>query len=466
MPSFWERQAEERRRQSLAAQAARYEGQASQLGRVGAAVGREVSSGRLLTGDTVESLAAGRRRAEVAEAARVAEARRAQAEAQANLAQSRREAEARRAAESLVPQQDLFGTSQPALSDLEYFARRQDVLAEQEAMAPFWREVAYGPERESVGGGEASETERFLRDWGLSEQEIRLGLERFGEGRVVSGAGWLGLGALGLGANVGDLRRFASRAVGASRLLPAAGDVARGVGAAADVGQAARGKNIVEDIVQEKRQFLDLQPTLPADQLNAIPANQRALREIIHRQGFDAPTKKIDSSEFNRLSNSDEYDVVYRGVFGEEGGQAAALRFAEDMVDGNMFVGQGRFGDGVYLAMSPEYSLSYAAGAGRAPGNGAIVRFLVPRDARFVEYPIPPELVRNFETSGMRTMSEFLAASGYDGVRVPRSVGEGEMVLFNRSNLLTDGAKAVPEDVTYLLNQPDRWQDAINMVFR
>jgi hypothetical protein len=189
------------------------------------------------------------------------------------------------------------------------------------------------------------------------------------------------------------------------------------------------------------------------------------LREIIHRQEFDLPASKVDADEFNRLANSGDYDVVYRGVFGEEGGQAAALKFANDMVDGNMFVGQGRFGDGVYLALSPEYSLSYAAGAGRAPGRGAIVRFLVPKDARFVEYPFSPELTRGFEASGMRTMSEFLAASGYDGVRVPRSVGEGEIVLFNRSNLLTDGPKAVPDDVTYMLNQPNKWQEAIKLVF-
>jgi hypothetical protein len=325
-------------------------------------------------------------------------------------------------------------------------ARRREMLSQ----------IAFGPERRSVRPwrNEASLPERVLRDWVASEQEFRLAAERAGESRFGSALGWGALGMAGVVPFYGDAAQALRKA---GRIFSSSGDAARST--------RVSGKNIIDDVVEEKRQFLDLQNTLPPEQLAAIPANQRVLREIIHRQGFDAPTMKVNSSEFNRLANSGEYDVVYRGVFGEEGGQAAALRFAEDMVDGNMFVGQGRFGDGVYLAMSPEYSLSYAAGAGRAPGRGAIVRFLVPKNARFVEYPISPDLTKAFENSGMRTISEFLAASGYDGVRVSRSVGEGEIVLFNRSNLVTDGARVVPENVTYLLNQPDKWQDAIGLVF-
>jgi len=335
--------------------------------------------------------------------------------------------------------------------------RQQPMTAEEQARRrEMLSQIAFGPERRSVRPwrNEASLPERVLRDWVASEQEFRLAAERAGESRFGSALGWGALGMAGVVPFYGD----AAQALGkAGRIFSSSGDAARST--------RVSGKNIIDDVVEEKRQFLDLQNTLPPEQLAAIPANQRVLREIIHRQGFDAPTMKVNSSEFNRLANSGEYDVVYRGVFGEEGGQAAALRFAEDMVDGNMFVGQGRFGDGVYLAMSPEYSLSYAAGAGRAPGRGAIVRFLVPKNARFVEYPISPDLTKAFENSGMRTISEFLAASGYDGVRVSRSVGEGEIVLFNRSNLVTDGARVVPENVTYLLNQPDKWQDAIGLVF-
>jgi hypothetical protein len=325
----------------------------------------------------------------------------------------------------------------------------EETAERREALKRFGAELAFGPERKSVvSGGAASRPERLLRDWVASEQEFRTAGERAGEGRFGAAAGWGVLGLAGVVPFFGDALQGAIKA-----------------GRAGVKGGKVTAKNIVDDVVQERRQFFDLQPTLPPEQLNAIPANQRALREIIHRQEFDLPASRVDADEFNRLANSGDYDVVYRGVFGEEGGQAAALKFADDMVGGNMFVGQGRFGDGVYLALSPEYSLSYAAGAGRAPGRGAIVRFLVPKDARFVEYPFSPELTRGFEASGMRTMSEFLAASGYDGVRVPRSVGEGEIVLFNRSNLLTDGPKAVPDDVTYMLNQPNKWQEAIKLVF-
>jgi hypothetical protein len=325
-------------------------------------------------------------------------------------------------------------------------------------------EFLFGPERKSIfpSGAEASKGERFLRDWVGSEQEFKASGRAASEGRVGAALGW---GALAL---AGAVPGFGKALKGAAKGLGAVPDVARAVAPPppAALPKIRTSKNIVDDLVDERRQFFDLQFTLPAEELTAVPANQRVLREIIHRQKFDAPSSRIKTSEFDRLSNSGDYDVLYRGVFGGEGGRASALKFADDMIDKNMFIGQGRFGDGVYLAMSPEYSLSYAAGAGKAPGRGAMVRFLVPKNARLVDYPISPELLGKFESSNMRTINEFLAASGYDGVRVPRSIGEGEVVLFNRSNLLTDGAKFVPEEVTYLLNQPNKWKDAMNIVFK
>ena len=81
--------------------------------------------------------------------------------------------------------------------------------------------ILFGPERESIvpGRDEARRGERFLRDWGLSEQEFRLSGEAFSEGRVGAGLGW---GALAIGAAV-----------------PFAGDAARGVGASVRAGKRA-----------------------------------------------------------------------------------------------------------------------------------------------------------------------------------------------------------------------------------
>lgn len=235
------------------------------------------------------------------------------------------------------------------------------------------------------------------------------------------------------------------------------------MGAGGDAGRVApRGVDLVASVAAEQRQFFDLQYTLGPEELAHVPAGRRVLREIIHRQGFDAPAQTIDADIFEELARSGKHRTVYRGVFGGEGG-GEAREFAGDLVEGDLYVGGGRYGDGIYLADAPQYALSYAAGMGRAPGRGAVVRFLVPDDARLAEFPFAPELTAAFEESGLRTMNEFLAASGYDGVRV--TSGDGESVLFNRGLLLTDGPRAVPEEVTYLLNLPDRWSEMVSLIY-
>jgi hypothetical protein len=89
-------------------------------------------------------------------------------------------------------------------------------------------EAAFGPERSSwISGGEAGGLERFVRDWGLSEQEFRLSGERAGEGRFGAAAGWAGLGLAGAVPFAGDALqalgkagRATSRAADAARAEP------------------------------------------------------------------------------------------------------------------------------------------------------------------------------------------------------------------------------------------------------
>jgi colicin import membrane protein len=208
MPSYWERQAEQRRRRSLSAQAARYSGQAAQFEdvsrRVGEATGVETNS----------VLEAQRRRREEEERVRVERARREQAlaraaearrarevEAAAEAARSREEDEAARARlRGQYGERDLFSGSGSAgvrVVTPEEVARNRQVAGE----------IVFGPDRESVIAGEASRLERFIRDWGLSEQEFRTAGERAGEGRLGAAAGWAGLGLAGAIPFVGQAGR-------------------------------------------------------------------------------------------------------------------------------------------------------------------------------------------------------------------------------------------------------------------
>lgn len=235
MVSYWERQAEERRRRSLEAQSARYSRQVPQLPTVSSS-----ASARPVQAPAGQSRAQAEARVAQSQRERAAReleaAQREQAEARANLARSQREAAARAAAEAQFPTQNLF--EEPVRqfeSPLEFYADRVNQQERQAEMAPVWEAIGFGPERGSVVGGEAGKTERAVRDWVLSEQEFREGAERLGEGQILSGVGFLGLGALGLGFNVGDLRRLGLRGVRALPLLP---DAARAAETAGDVSRA------------------------------------------------------------------------------------------------------------------------------------------------------------------------------------------------------------------------------------
>ena len=88
----------------------------------------------------------------------------------------------------------------------------EEIAESRAAIGRFGRDVLFGPERGSAIPfvDEASDAERLIRDWGLSEQEFRASAEAFGEGRIGSGLGW---GLLGTMAAV-PVGGWAGRAIG------------------------------------------------------------------------------------------------------------------------------------------------------------------------------------------------------------------------------------------------------------
>jgi hypothetical protein len=88
----------------------------------------------------------------------------------------------------------------------------EEIAESRAAIGRFGRDVLFGPERGSAIPfvDEASDVERLVRDWGLSEQEFRASAEAFGEGRIGSGLGW---GLLGTMAAV-PIGGWAGRAIG------------------------------------------------------------------------------------------------------------------------------------------------------------------------------------------------------------------------------------------------------------
>lgn len=145
-------------------------------------------------------------------------------DAQRRLAEARVAAtNARARAETILPSNNLFASSGTG-RDYRIQPKTAEEQQQSRDLAEF---VLFGPERSSALGGEASRPERFVRDWGLSEQEFRLAGESAREGNLGSAAGWATLGLAGVVPIFGDLAQGLARAGRASRLSSAAGDVSR-----------------------------------------------------------------------------------------------------------------------------------------------------------------------------------------------------------------------------------------------
>lgn len=156
------------------------------------------------------------------------------------------------------------------------------------------RQIFFGPERRSAIPlvDEASEVERFIRDWGLSEQEFRAATEAFQEGRVGAGFGW---GALGLAAAipfVGQTGRGIAKGVrGAAR----AGKTADQIADANRARLASARRFDVEDAMYSDWADWDF-IRVPSDEIpdTLYHVAPRSAREDIARRGLDP-----DSSTWN-----------------------------------------------------------------------------------------------------------------------------------------------------------------------
>jgi hypothetical protein len=156
-----------------------------------------------------------------------------------------------------------------------------------------------------------------------------------------------------------------------------------------------------------------------------------------------------------------------------------------------MRVHEGLYGTGIYVATDPAYALSYATPSGgiyAGKVDGSLIRGLVKKDANLLVSPTPgqdpsPEFRRAIESfrrihggdlskeidsipRGVQKLffSEFLAASGYDGLFVPAT---GELVLLNRSATAWQAPVRVPSSLyDESFTSVERAKEIIESLFR
>jgi hypothetical protein len=92
--------------------------------------------------------------------------------------------------------------------------------------------------------------------------------------------------------------------------------------------------------------------------------------EIIHAQGWNAPSQVLSPEEFDKLKASGDFVTVYRG--GPAGLQ-------DGLVSGQPWIGDGNAGPGTYTTTDPERAAAFASLSQMQTGGSEKLEMLVPK---------------------------------------------------------------------------------------
>jgi hypothetical protein len=169
--------------------------------------------------------------------------------------------------------------------------------------------------------------------------------------------------------------------------------------------------------------------------------SDRVLKSLIRVKGFDEKPKVVATKE--ELTGT----VLYRGVHSSESKTAPEL--VKQFSDGDMFVGQGIFGNGVYFASEVSLANKYAYGQdGALAGQGAIITGALDPEAKILEISsdwspeqtkmmtelqdnIPREIFADVVV-GSGDISRVAVLNDYDAVHVKDAKNGDQYIILNR----------------------------------
>ncbi len=184
-------------------------------------------------------------------------------------------------------------------------------------------------------------------------------------------------------------------------------------------------------------------------------------------QGFDDVPTVVSKKEMDRLLATGDYVEAWRGVKGAgsgyraptRGGQVssskAAAQINEEFRSGPAFYGNGIFGNGYYFAADKNIASGYADGT-----KGSIVRVLIPKKAKMVDYPSALKGSRAagssqskakgvYEDGTLYNEGRYAAAKGFDMITISHGTSSASHVarpgkpafnILNRSVLIVEEA--------------------------
>ena len=164
------------------------------------------------------------------------------------------------------------------------------------------------------------------------------------------------------------------------------------------------------------------------------------LKKILDLNGFSDKPKKVNKNELASILASGT--VMYRGLNGED-----AVRYAKQFYDGEMYVGIGLGGNGVYMSKDSKIAEGYTL------GSNVTVVAVMPKDMKIAGNDVRKdyrEFSARFRSTAEQTQEEkehvwgiqkalsfgvYCALKGYDAF-LPTVKPETNIVVMNRSKLI------------------------------
>ena len=177
-----------------------------------------------------------------------------------------------------------------------------------------------------------------------------------------------------------------------------------------------------------------------------IPA--LTLKGIIKDKGFDGKPQIVASEK--DLQGT----ILYRGVMSNE--KLDASEMAHQFAHGEMYVGLGVHGNGVYFATERYLAGQYAYGHGGAlAGQGAIITGSLPPESKILEYDVMdyagmeekvqslsdaiPRDIFAEHIAGGGDISKIAALNGYDAVHIVNAKKGDQYIVLNRGAMQVVG---------------------------
>ena len=201
----------------------------------------------------------------------------------------------------------------------------------------------------------------------------------------------------------------------------------------------------------------------PDNPFSGFRNEDKMLKALLDDQGFSGKGAIVDDDTFEVLRNDPRYEYLGRGLADDDA--ATVARYADDLIDGEVYAGRGLFGNGTYMSGGEDVLQNFAKfdAAGNEYAHGRIVDSLLKPNAKVIDFEDAyAQMEKTTDTIGaewMRTrwggewrdtsvvmddVGRWAVANGYDAIRIKdpyvgyqgRLVGTTYWNVLNRQALI------------------------------